>query len=93
MQTKTDWDSHIAAWKESDLSKAEYCRRNGLKVFSFYRLTAEHKSPPGRKLVKLPFNGFPIGFNPTSPEPSFEFHLEFPFHFRFRLNVKIGRRT
>ncbi|WP_425283310.1 IS66 family insertion sequence element accessory protein TnpA [Maridesulfovibrio ferrireducens] len=29
---KCIWKNHIAAWENSDLSQAEYCRKHGLSV-------------------------------------------------------------
>lgn len=90
MEPKTDWNAHIAAWKGSGLSKAEYCRQNRIKIFTFYQKTANKKSPQNNKFIKLPFPGFPQqpGY---SADPDFEFHLEIPFQFRLRINIRIGR--
>jgi len=30
------WEKHIAAWRRSDLSQAEYCRNNGLVKSRFW---------------------------------------------------------
>lgn len=34
-QKRKFWREHIASWQETDISQAEYCRRNGLKSKSF----------------------------------------------------------
>ncbi len=31
-QKRNFWQTHIKAWKDSNLSQAEYCRRQGLKA-------------------------------------------------------------
>jgi hypothetical protein len=36
------WAEHIGAWRESKLTRAEYCRRHGLKLNLFlYRLSRQ----------------------------------------------------
>ena len=35
-RTKSFWIDHISRWRHSDLSKAEYCRQQGLNAGSFY---------------------------------------------------------
>lgn len=34
-QKRKFWQEHMVAWKEMNISQAEYCRRNGLKSKSF----------------------------------------------------------
>ena len=34
-QKKIDWPAHIARWKESGLTQAEYCRQNELRLHAF----------------------------------------------------------
>ena len=35
------WEDHVTAWKQSDLSQAEYCRQNALPLSSFYTWKAK----------------------------------------------------
>lgn len=90
MKPKIDWDDHIATWEESGLSKAEYCRLNGISKFSFYQKTGIARNPAQNKFVALPFPGIPVS-REAGRIPVFEFHVEIPFHFRFRINIKCGR--
>jgi hypothetical protein len=34
-QKRTFWRTHITSWEKTDISQAEYCRRNGLSSRSF----------------------------------------------------------
>ena len=34
-QKRTFWQTHITSWGKTDISQAEYCRRNGLSSRSF----------------------------------------------------------
>ncbi len=88
MKESIDWKTHIESWKESGLSKAEYCRQHNLNRYTFYQRLNKSIPRPEPGLVALPFS-FQL------PEKErlalFEFHLEFPFHLRFKLNLDFGR--
>lgn len=90
MKNRIDWDRHFHDWKASGLSKADYCRKSGVNRYSFYRKTAERENIGNNSFVELPF---PImsQMNGLTEEPKFEFHIELPFCFRFRINLKMGR--
>ena len=34
-QKRTFWQTHITSWEKTDISQAEYCRRNGLSSRAF----------------------------------------------------------
>lgn len=92
MRTKTDWQFHIRNWQESGLSKAEYCRRNGINRFSFYSRTRSEQ--PGKNDARLTELGFPLLSRASAtPEPAFELALKFPFQFRFRINISLGGKA
>lgn len=42
-QKRKFWKKHIASWQETEISQAEYCRRNGLKTKSFTYWKKKHK--------------------------------------------------
>jgi len=42
-QKRKLWKKHIASWHETEISQAEYCRRNGLKPKSFTYWKKKHK--------------------------------------------------
>lgn len=44
-RTKSFWIDHISRWRHSGLSKAQYCRQQGLNVGSFYNWCSI-ESPP-----------------------------------------------
>lgn len=49
------WRKHIINWRESDLSQAEYCRRNELSAKSFtYWLGRIRKNPEPVCFVRVP---------------------------------------
>ncbi len=51
------WSDHISRWKETSLSKAAYCRQNGLAKHCFHywfrKLERSAEAPP--TVVPLPF--------------------------------------
>lgn len=85
MKKKINWPMHIAAWKESGLSKAEFCRRNNINKFSFYDRARDIPSP--KRFVELPTID-PI--SDTETRPVFELFFQVPFEFRFKLNLSFG---
>lgn len=54
------WQDHVAAWEQSGITQAEYCRRQGLntKLFGYWK----------RKLCKKPAAG--LTFVPVAIKPS-----------------------
>ena len=55
------WSGHIGRWKESGLSKATYCRRNGLAQhcfhYWFHKLERSAEAPPTVVPVSFPLQG------------------------------------
>lgn len=48
------WTEHITAWRESKLTRAEYCRQHGLELNVFlYRLN-RHRSALAKTLTLVP---------------------------------------
>lgn len=48
------WAEHVSAWRESKLTRAEYCRQHGLKLNLFlYRLSG-HQSAQAKTLTLVP---------------------------------------
>ena len=88
MKEPIDWDTHIESWKESGLSKAEYCRQHNLNKYTFYHRTNKSIRRPEPGLVELPF---PFHAPEKERTALFEFHLEFPFHLRLKLNLDFGK--
>ena len=66
------WREHIEGWSASGLSQAEYCRRNGISLSSFYywkrRLDRRPPSVEERRIVPIPFPGSPLS-PPSAPKP------------------------
>lgn len=87
MQSKYSWEDHIKRWRESGLSKIEYCRVNNINKYTFYEKSREH---PGKKrsFVKLS----PEAIRAESA-PLFEFHITYPFSLKLTINILAGRRT
>ena len=51
-----EWEDHINSWKRSQLSKAEYCRKNQISyhTFNYWKKRLEKPTPPSPiTLVKL----------------------------------------
>ena len=55
-QKRKFWQAHIKAWQESDLSQAEYCRRQGLKShnLSYWVNKKSSKTDMPLALVEIP---------------------------------------
>lgn len=88
MKHGVDWYTHIESWKKSGLSKAEYCRQNDLNTYSFY--DRSRKLSPGNRFVELPTAP---SISESAILPLFEFHIQFPFEFRFKLNLSFGTKS
>jgi hypothetical protein len=43
-QTPDAWAEHVAAWRASKLTRAEYCRQHGLKLNLFLYRLSRHQS-------------------------------------------------
>ena len=51
-----EWEEHINSWKRSQLSKAEYCRKNQISyhTFNYWKKRLEKPTPPSPiTLVKI----------------------------------------
>lgn len=74
------WRKHIVDWRKSDLSQAEYCRRNKLSTQSFrYRLGRIRKQPE------------PVCFVPVSVKSqASESSLSLVFGDSYRLDIRDG---
>lgn len=74
------WRKHIINWRKSDLSQAEYCRRNELSAKSFtYWLGRIRKNPEPVCFVQVPIKP------QTSDEP-----LSLIFGVDYRLEIRDG---
>ena len=53
------WQGHIESWRQSDLSQAEYCRRNFLpiKSFGYWKKRDSKSSGQPLKFFPLVFSG------------------------------------
>ena len=56
------WQAHIEAWKESNLSQAEYCRRQGLKTHRLCYWVNKKSARPDHPLalVEIPIQKIPV---------------------------------
>ena len=56
------WLAHVKAWKDSNLSQAEYCRRQGLKTHSLCYWVNKKLTKPGHPLalVEIPIEKMPV---------------------------------
>jgi len=91
MRQKINWAAHSAAWAESGLSKAEYCRRNGLNRWSFYHHTKPRTKRRELPLTEVVLPGLPFpSSNNDNDRSIFELHIAYPFRFRFRINLALG---
>ena len=48
------WAEHISAWRESKLTRAEYCREHGLKLNLFLYRLSRHQSALTKTLTLVP---------------------------------------
>ena len=48
------WADHIGAWRESKLTRAEYCRQHGLKLNLFLDRLSRHQSALTKSLTLVP---------------------------------------
>ena len=57
------WSDHISRWKETNLSKAAYCRQNGLAQhcfhYWFHKLERSPEAPPTVVPVSFPLQDSP----------------------------------
>lgn len=53
-QTPDSWAEHVAAWRESKLTRAEYCRQHGLKLNLFLYRLSRHRSALAKTLTLVP---------------------------------------
>ena len=56
------WQAHIKAWKNSNLSQAEYCRRQGLKNHRLCYWVNKKSAKPDHPLalVEIPMQKIPV---------------------------------
>jgi hypothetical protein len=50
------WAEHIGAWRESKLTRAEYCRRHGLKLNLFLYRLSRQQTALAKTLTLVPVN-------------------------------------
>lgn len=50
------WVKHVAAWRESKLTRAEYCRQHGLKLNLFLYRLSRHQNVFAKPLTLVPVN-------------------------------------
>lgn len=48
------WAKHISTWRESKLTRAEYCRQHGLKLNLFLYRLSRHQSAQAKTLTLVP---------------------------------------
>ena len=60
-QKRKFWQAHVKAWKDSNLSQAEYCRRQGLKThrLCYWINKKSEKSDHPLALVEIPIRKLP----------------------------------
>ena len=61
-QKRKFWQAHVKAWKDSNLTQAEYCRRQGLQI---HRLCYWVNKKPAKSdlplaLVEIPIQKIPV---------------------------------
>ncbi|MGC9196618.1 MAG: IS66 family insertion sequence element accessory protein TnpA [Syntrophobacteraceae bacterium] len=80
------WERHIEKWKTSGLTQAEYCRKNGINIRSFYRWKRKTDALYCKPvLVELPITGtFQSPFSPPGQGPQLCLVYE-------RLRIEIGK--
>ena len=61
-QKRKFWQAHIKAWKDSNLSQAEYCRRQGLKNhrLCYWVNKKSAKSDHPLALIEIPIQKMPV---------------------------------
>jgi hypothetical protein len=52
--TPDAWAEHVAAWRTSKLTRAEYCRQHGLKLNLFLYRLSRHQSALAKTLTLIP---------------------------------------
>jgi hypothetical protein len=58
------WADHITAWRESKLTRSEYCRQRGLKLNEFLYRLSRHRIALAKTLTLIPVSV------ETAPAPS-----------------------
>lgn len=53
-QSPEAWAEHVSAWRESTLSRAEYCRQHDLKLNRFLYRLSRHQSALAKTLTLIP---------------------------------------
>lgn len=66
------WREHVEGWSASGLSQAEYCRRHGISLSSFYywkrRFDRRPPSVGERRIVPISFSGSSLSL-PSAANP------------------------
>jgi hypothetical protein len=67
LQKRKFWQAHVKAWKDSNLSQAEYCRRQGLKTHSlcYWVNKKSAKSDHPLALIEIPIQKMPVRSDAT----------------------------
>jgi len=52
--SQDEWSEHVAAWRASDVTRAEYCRQHGLKLNVFLYQVNRHRSALSKSLTLVP---------------------------------------
>ena len=61
-QKRKYWQAHVKAWKDSNLSQAEYCRSQGLKTHRLCYWVNKKSARPDHPLVlvEIPIQKMPV---------------------------------
>jgi hypothetical protein len=57
-QKRTFWRTHITSWEKTDISQAEYCRRNGLssRSFAYWKKRQDYAKVNSVSFVPVPLS-------------------------------------
>ena len=60
--SRDEWSDHIAMWRSSKLTRAEYCRQHDLKLHAFiYRIKRQHTLTHPPTLIPVKVHATPAG--------------------------------
>lgn len=58
--SRDEWSDHIAMWRSSKLTRAEYCRQHDLKLHTFiYRIKRQHTLTKPLTLIPVKVHATP----------------------------------
>ena len=62
LQKRKFWQAHVEAWKDSNLSQAEYCRKQGLKIHQLCYWVNKKSVKPNHPLalIEIPIPKMPV---------------------------------